>query len=216
MNAQLTPACKNPRTRRVLDAATPPNRQFKANPRLLARAQGMYYWTHDGREVLDGVAGLWCVNAGHGRREITEAVTQATRDHEVRAHFPNGTPIHRLRTRKPSGARSRLQAWIAFSSPIPAPSPWTRHSRSPLHTIAPRAPANEPGSSAARRATTAWASAACRRGHGQQSQILRLIDAARRRPPAAHPGSRTQRFLARIAAMGRASGERTGATDRAA
>jgi beta-alanine--pyruvate transaminase len=51
-----------------------PNRQFKAKPRLLARASGMHYWTPDGRQILDGVAGLWCVNAGHGRREITEAV----------------------------------------------------------------------------------------------------------------------------------------------
>jgi beta-alanine--pyruvate transaminase len=50
------------------------NRQFKAKPRLLARANGMYYWTPDGRQILDGVAGLWCVNAGHGRREITQAV----------------------------------------------------------------------------------------------------------------------------------------------
>jgi beta-alanine--pyruvate transaminase len=51
-----------------------PNRQFKAAPRLLARASGMHYWTPDGRQILDGVAGLWCVNAGHGRHEITEAV----------------------------------------------------------------------------------------------------------------------------------------------
>ena len=51
-----------------------PNRQFKAKPRLLAKANGMHYWTTDGRQVLDAVAGLWCVNAGHGRREITEAV----------------------------------------------------------------------------------------------------------------------------------------------
>jgi len=50
------------------------NRQFKANPRLLARASGMYYWTADGRQILDAVAGLWCVNAGHARREITQAV----------------------------------------------------------------------------------------------------------------------------------------------
>ncbi len=50
------------------------NRQFKAKPRLLARASGMHYWTPDGRQVLDAVAGLWCVNAGHGRHEITEAV----------------------------------------------------------------------------------------------------------------------------------------------
>ncbi len=54
------------------------NRAFKAHPRLLARAEGMHYFTPDGREVLDGTAGLWCVNAGHGRREITEAIqTQA-------------------------------------------------------------------------------------------------------------------------------------------
>lgn len=52
------------------------NRQFKQQPRLLARAEGMYYWTHDGRRVLDGVAGLWCVAAGHARREITDAVAR--------------------------------------------------------------------------------------------------------------------------------------------
>ena len=41
------------------------NRQFKKSPRLLARAEGMHYWTHDGRQILDGTSGLWCVNAGH-------------------------------------------------------------------------------------------------------------------------------------------------------
>src|ERR1700750_1267160 len=50
------------------------NRQFKAAPRLLASAQGMYYRSVDGTEILDGTAGLWCVNAGHGRREIAAAV----------------------------------------------------------------------------------------------------------------------------------------------
>src|SRR5215472_3993218 len=50
------------------------NRQFKEAPRLLARASGMHYWTPEGRQILDAVAGLWCVNAGHGRREITQAV----------------------------------------------------------------------------------------------------------------------------------------------
>ena len=53
-----------------------PNRQFKAKPRLLARASGMHYFTPEGRQILDGVAGLWCVNAGHGRSEITEAVAR--------------------------------------------------------------------------------------------------------------------------------------------
>ena len=50
------------------------NRQFKAKPRLMASAEGMYYRSTDGRRILDGTAGLWCVNAGHGRREIADAV----------------------------------------------------------------------------------------------------------------------------------------------
>jgi beta-alanine--pyruvate transaminase len=41
---------------------------------MLARASGMYYETPEGRKILDGVAGLWCVNCGHGRKEITQAV----------------------------------------------------------------------------------------------------------------------------------------------
>ncbi|CAM5787316.1 aspartate aminotransferase family protein [Castellaniella caeni] len=52
------------------------NRQFKAHPRLLAGAQGMYYTAADGHRVLDGTAGLWCVNAGHARPEIIEAITR--------------------------------------------------------------------------------------------------------------------------------------------
>ncbi|HXE28672.1 MAG TPA: aspartate aminotransferase family protein [Stellaceae bacterium] len=52
------------------------NRQFKAKPRLMASAEGMYYRSTDGRKILDGTAGLWCVNAGHGRREIAAAVQQ--------------------------------------------------------------------------------------------------------------------------------------------
>jgi len=51
------------------------NRQFKSSPRLMVSAQGMYYTTADGRQVLDGTAGLWCVNAGHGRAEIIQSVT---------------------------------------------------------------------------------------------------------------------------------------------
>ncbi|HEY1505422.1 MAG TPA: aspartate aminotransferase family protein [Stellaceae bacterium] len=50
------------------------NRQFKSKPRLMASAEGMYYRSTDGRKILDGTAGLWCVNAGHGRREIADAV----------------------------------------------------------------------------------------------------------------------------------------------
>jgi beta-alanine--pyruvate transaminase len=68
------------------------NRQFKAHPRLLARAEGMHYWTADGRKVLDGVAGLWCVNAGHGRKEITEAVSKQLAAMEYAPPFQMGHP----------------------------------------------------------------------------------------------------------------------------
>lgn len=68
------------------------NRQFKANPRLLARAEGMHYWTHDGRKILDGVAGLWCVNAGHGRKEISEAVSRQIATMEYAPPFQMGHP----------------------------------------------------------------------------------------------------------------------------
>ncbi len=50
------------------------NRQFKQAPRLLVSAKDMHYTTHDGRSVLDGTAGLWCVNAGHGREKIVNAL----------------------------------------------------------------------------------------------------------------------------------------------
>jgi len=50
------------------------NRSFKANPRLIERAQGMFYYTADNREILDGIAGLWCCNAGHCHPQIVEAV----------------------------------------------------------------------------------------------------------------------------------------------
>ena len=50
------------------------NRHFKASPRMLVSAKDMHYDTADGRKVLDGTAGLWCVNAGHARPKIVKAV----------------------------------------------------------------------------------------------------------------------------------------------
>ncbi|MBS7534008.1 aspartate aminotransferase family protein [Ancylobacter sonchi] len=69
------------------------NRQFKAAPRLLAAAEGMYYTSDDGRRVLDGTAGLWCVNAGHGRRQITEAVQRQLSTLDFAPTFQMGHPI---------------------------------------------------------------------------------------------------------------------------
>jgi beta-alanine--pyruvate transaminase len=68
------------------------NRQFKSNPRLLAKAEGMHYWTADGRKILDAVAGLWCVNAGHGRREIAEAVHRQLTTLDYAPTFQMGHP----------------------------------------------------------------------------------------------------------------------------
>lgn len=69
------------------------NRQFKANPRMLARASGMLYWTDDGREILDGTAGLWCVNAGHGRAEIARAVGEQAQQLDFAPSFQFGHGI---------------------------------------------------------------------------------------------------------------------------
>jgi beta-alanine--pyruvate transaminase len=68
------------------------NRHFKAKPRILSRAKGMHFWTDDGRQILDGVAGLWCVNAGHGRTEITSAVAKSLEQLDFAPPFNMGHP----------------------------------------------------------------------------------------------------------------------------
>jgi len=69
------------------------NRQFKTQPRLLAEARGMFYRSIDDREILDGTAGLWCVNAGHGRDEIADAVAHQVRTMDFAPAFQMGHPI---------------------------------------------------------------------------------------------------------------------------
>ncbi|HEX8231760.1 MAG TPA: aspartate aminotransferase family protein [Caulobacteraceae bacterium] len=69
------------------------NREFKAAPRLLARAEGMHYYTPEGRAVLDGTAGLWCVNAGHGRRPIVEAIQRQAEVLDYAPPFQMGHPL---------------------------------------------------------------------------------------------------------------------------
>ena len=69
------------------------NRQFKAEPRLFASAEGMHYTTVDGRKVIDGSAGLWCVNAGHGRRQIAAAVERQLMTLDYAPSFQMGHPI---------------------------------------------------------------------------------------------------------------------------
>ena len=89
-------SAQHPLDRAELEAFWMPftaNRQFKAKPRLLAKAKGMHYWTPEGRQILDGAAGLWCVNAGHGRREITEAVSRQLAEMDFAPVFQMGHPL---------------------------------------------------------------------------------------------------------------------------
>ena len=69
------------------------NRAFKSAPRLLVSAEGMHYQDADGRQILDGVSGLWCVNAGHGRAEIVAAIREAAGILDYAPGFNMGHPL---------------------------------------------------------------------------------------------------------------------------
>lgn len=69
------------------------NRQFKKNPRMFVSAEGMFYKTADGREVLDGTAGLWCCNAGHKRPKIVEAIQHQAAELDYAPAFQMGHPL---------------------------------------------------------------------------------------------------------------------------
>lgn len=69
------------------------NRQFKAQPRLVEHAKGMYYTSSDGRQILDGTAGLWCVNAGHGHPRIIEAISKQAASLDFAPPFQMSHPL---------------------------------------------------------------------------------------------------------------------------
>ena len=68
------------------------NRQFKQAPRLLAKASGMHYWTPEGRQILDGIAGLWCVNAGHAQPKIVQAIAEQAAEMDFAPPFNMAHP----------------------------------------------------------------------------------------------------------------------------
>ena len=68
------------------------NRDFKAEPRLIVRGEGVYYWNHKGEKMLDGSSGLFCCAAGHGRKEIADAVAKQLMEVEFTPHFQMGHP----------------------------------------------------------------------------------------------------------------------------
>ena len=69
-----------------------PNRAFKASPRMLVRADGMYFYDETGRALLDACAGLWCCNAGHGRKQIADAISKAAHELDFAPTFQFAHP----------------------------------------------------------------------------------------------------------------------------
>lgn len=70
-----------------------PNKAFKANPRIISKTEDVFCYTDDGRQILDATAGLWCVNAGHGRKEIAEAVSNQLLEMDYTSPFNFGHDI---------------------------------------------------------------------------------------------------------------------------
>jgi beta-alanine--pyruvate transaminase len=84
------------------------NREFRSNPRIIARAEGVHFFTPEGRRILDGLSGLWCCGAGHNRPEITAAITAQARTLDYAPAFQFGHPkafelASRLRALTPDG-----------------------------------------------------------------------------------------------------------------
>lgn len=69
------------------------NRDFKANPRMFVSGEGMYYKSHEGKRILDGSSGLFCVAAGHGRREVADAVGKQLMELDYCAPFQSAHPL---------------------------------------------------------------------------------------------------------------------------
>ena len=90
------PAPSSPASTQSLEELWMPftaNRAFKAKPRMLVGAKGMYYTSADGRQILDGTAGLWCVNAGHCREEIVDAIREQAGETDYAPPFQMGHPL---------------------------------------------------------------------------------------------------------------------------
>ncbi len=69
-----------------------PNRDFKSDPKMVVRAEGMYYWNDRGERIIDASSGLFCSAAGHGRKEIADAVGAQLRELDFVAPFTRGHP----------------------------------------------------------------------------------------------------------------------------
>ncbi|MDP6567122.1 MAG: aminotransferase class III-fold pyridoxal phosphate-dependent enzyme, partial [Alphaproteobacteria bacterium] len=93
MNKPITTADAQPNDLSQFWVPFTSNRDFKAAPRLLVSAEGMYYKSHDGRDILDGTAGLWCVNIGHRHPRVVEAMKAQIDTLEYAPPFQFGQPL---------------------------------------------------------------------------------------------------------------------------
>ncbi len=93
-----------------------PNRAFKADPRMISRAEGMHYTTPDGRQILDGTAGLWCVGAGHARPKIVKAIQRAAAELDYSTTFNLGHPLAFEFANRLAGVLPKGMDRIAFTN----------------------------------------------------------------------------------------------------
>ncbi len=93
MNRPITTEVAQPNDLEAFWMPFTANRQFKLAPRMLVGAKDMHYRSHDGRDILDGTAGLWCCNAGHGREEIALAIKAQADTMDYAPNFQMGNPL---------------------------------------------------------------------------------------------------------------------------
>ena len=180
------------------------NRAFKKNPRLLAGAKDMHYFTVDGRKIIDAAAGMWCCNAGHGRTQIS---SRRSRKQAADAGLRAAVPVRHsagLRARQPhrrSGARRpRPRVLLQFRLGSGRHRAQDRAGLSPDQRPGQPHPPDRPRARLSRRRLRRHLG----RRHRQQPQDVRLA-AGRRRSSArtpttarSRPSARASRNTARI------------------
>jgi hypothetical protein len=172
-----------------------PNRRFKASPRMLSRAEGMHYFTPDGRRILDATSGLWCVNAGHNRPEDRRGDPPPGRRDGLRPQLQHG-PSGGLRLRQPhrpdhpAGPGPHLLHRLGLG--VGRHRPEDRPGLSPGPRQGDQDPADRPRARLSRRRLRRHLGGR----HPQEPDVFRLA-ADRRRPPAPHPRRGRQPVLAR-------------------
>jgi len=92
------------------------NRRFKARPRLVASAKDMYFTTVEGKQVLDGLATLWCVNAGHARPRIVEAIRKQAGELDFASSFALGHPLPFRLAERIAGIAPRGMQQVFFTN----------------------------------------------------------------------------------------------------